>query len=138
SKSGVPMNTRRIRMLYVPPLPPDIDPVILAYARQVRSLNVGDDIGAVSGFAGSLEPSSLTKAAQKQLVDHIVSWTGHRSSYDNFLKQPIARVRKGLQLLFDPSVDLESRLETLQGKGYLKGLRMPSLSLLLYWRDPKH
>ena len=40
-------------------------------------------------------------------------------------------------MLFDESVDIRSRLEQIFRNGYLSGLRMPSLSLLLYWRNPE-
>jgi hypothetical protein len=48
----------------------------------------------------------------------------------------MVNVRKGFQLLFDQSIDLQYRLEILLKNGYLAGLRIKTLSLLLYWRYP--
>ena len=57
--------------------------------------------------------------------------------YKVFKEQPISRVRKGLQLLFDEAREVQSRLEEIEERGYLAGLRMPSMSMLLYWRAPE-
>jgi len=50
---------------------------------------------------------------------------------------PISTVRKGLTLLFDPAIDIQTRLQEIQDKGLLSGLQIPSTSLLLYWRNPE-
>lgn len=121
----------------IPVVPFTFDPIILFYAKKVRSIDLESDIGEPCAFVQSIEPGKLNKHDHNQLVDQIVSWTGHRSSYDNFLAQPIAAVRKGLQSLFDDALDLQTRLENIQQDGDLDGLRMPSLGLLLYWRNPE-
>jgi hypothetical protein len=73
---------------------------------------------------------------------HIWAYLGqrhkpHPSSYRNFLNQPLREVRKGLQILFDESRDVRTRLEEVVAEKYLAGFRMRTLSLLLYWRNPE-
>jgi hypothetical protein len=86
---------------------------------------------------GSLKAERLTDRQRHDLIDRIISWTGRPGSYKRIRKVPLANVRRGLQLLFDESIDLQPRLETLLKKRYLAGLRMKTLSLLLYWRYPE-
>jgi len=119
------------------PLPKHVSPELLRYARKVRQLDLETEIGESCSFVQSLDTAKITKALCADIVDHIVAWTGHRSSYDTFLSQPIHAVRSGFGVLFDDSLDLQDRLQKIVDEGYLTGLRIPSLSLLLYWRNPQ-
>jgi hypothetical protein len=122
--------------LILPPLPHKIDPRILTYAKRARRLDLERSIGECREFTRSLEPSKLSRDDCRGIVDHFVSWTGHRASYDTFLSQPLPLVKRGLTVLFDDGIDTETRLDQTSHKGYLTGLRIPSISLLLYWRNP--
>lgn len=131
-------NRNRNRALEVPPVPSKFHPTILEYAEAVRSMgDLESDLGQPCRFVKSIEPGSLTANQQRQLVKQIVTWTRHPGSYRTFLGQPIADVRKGLSLLFDDSQDPLDRLELIWQHGYLKGLQMPTIGLLLYWRNPE-
>ena len=121
----------------IPPLPKTLDAEMLKYAKRVRGLDIGSALGECSDFVRSLDPSNITRAERIELVDHLVSWTGHPASYKKFLSQPIAKVRKGAAILWDDGKDPQDRLGQLLDKGQLAGLRIPSLSLLLYWRKPE-
>lgn len=122
---------------HVPPLPAKFDPIMLSYAKKVRFTKLRTDIGKPCRLVQSIAPATFTTDQQKALVEQIVSWTKHPGSYNNFLAQPIVMVRKGLVLLFDDGKDPESRLEEIGRSGYLEGLRIPTISLLLYWRNPE-
>jgi hypothetical protein len=137
-KSGSGTKTRSGTNPIVPFLPKRFHPQIVQYANRVRSLNLRDDLGTPQRTIGSINPNTLTRAEQQSLIDCIVSWTRHPGVYKTFRNQPLSQVRKGLYLLFDNSVDLKSRLDEIQYKNYLHGLRMASLSLLLYWRSPEN
>jgi hypothetical protein len=121
----------------LPPLPKHLAPKLLKYGKKVRQLDLEADLGESCAFIQSLDAAKITKALCNEVVDYIVAWTGHRSSYNTFLSQPISEVRKGLTLLFDDSIDLQERLQRVGDRSYLNGLRIPSLSLLLYWRNPQ-
>lgn len=123
--------------IIVPAVPIELSPAVFKYARKVSDRDLDESIGNACSFVQSLIPAKLTKAQCEEIVDHIVSWTGHRSSYNRFLGQPIQSVREGIGLLFENSVDLQDRLQRIHDEGQLAGLRIPSLSLLLYWRDPR-
>jgi hypothetical protein len=120
----------------VPSPPANLHPRIREYAEKVRRINLRDSIVPVSVIR-AIDPHNLSKGEKQLLVDEIVSWTGHPGAYRNFLNLPISEVRKGLTMLFDESLGMRSRLEQIFRNGYLSGLRMPSLSLLLYWRNPE-
>jgi hypothetical protein len=124
-------------IMRVPPIPDTLPKTILRYAGKVRSMNLRDDIGEPTHFVRSLVPQRLTSQQRRGLVGQIVSWTKHPGSYKTFLALPISTVRKGLTLLFDPAIDIQTRLEEIQDKGLLSGLQIPSTSLLLYWRHPE-
>lgn len=121
----------------IPPLPAQFDNQVSACADKVRGIKLEEDLKAKIELVAAIDPMSITRSQQKGLVDAIVSWTKHPGSYKNFMNQPISKVRTGLQLLFDDSIEPQSRLEEIHENSYLSGLRMPSLSLLLYWKNPK-
>jgi hypothetical protein len=131
-------NFNRGKADHIPPVPSHFHSTILSYARSVRRMeDLESEIGEPCAFVKSIEPRNLTKNQQRQLVEQIVTWTRHPGSYRNFLAQPVAKVRKGLSLLFDDSKDPQERLDQIWTYGYLEGLRMPTISLLLYWRNPE-
>ncbi len=128
---------RNIEKIPHPPL--NLNMRIRSFADQVRSIDIQEELDSVGvEFTQTLAPENLTKRKKRELVRHICMWTGHSASYENFLHQPLAQAQKGLELLFDESIDLRERLKRIQDKNYLNGLRMPSLSLLLYWRYPEN
>jgi hypothetical protein len=121
----------------IPPLPAQFDKQILAYADKVRAVDLQQDLKDGITLVNDIDPNHITVKKQKELVETIISWTGHPASYKNFLSQPISQVRKGLKTLFDDSIEPQARLEEILHRGYLAGLRMRSLSLLLYWKSPE-
>lgn len=104
-------------------------------ARGISDLT--EDIGEPSRFVRRLAPDAITKQQLIELVDHLASWTGHPGAYKTFKMQPLRQIRSGLQLLFRETVPLSDRLSTILDDNLLEGLRLPSLSLLLYWRTPE-
>jgi HKD family nuclease len=137
-RQGTQFHFKRRKADHVPQVPSQFHPTVLSYAKTVRRMeNLEADIGEPCTFVKSIEPESLTKEQQHRLVDQIVTWTRHPGSYKNFLAQPIANVRKGLALLFDDGKDPYERLDQIWSAGYLEGLLMPTISLLLYWRNPE-
>ncbi len=121
----------------IPALPAQFDKQVFIYAEKVRAVDLRQDLKDLFNLVTAINPANLTRGQQQSLVDGIVSWTRHPGSYKNFMRQPISKVRKGLQVLFDNSVETQARLEEIQRESYLSGLRMPSLSLLLYWKNPE-
>lgn len=136
-KSGIGLKRRQKRQPILPSLPKNFKVTVLRYADEVRSLDLRREIANLVKEIGSLKPASLTGAQRDSLIDLVISWTGHPGSYNTFRNVPISNVRKGLQLLFDEFIELQARLETLLKKRYLAGLRMRTLSLLLYWKYPE-
>jgi hypothetical protein len=136
-KSGIGPKRRQKRQPILPPIPRNFKATITRCADEVRSLNLRRDIAEPVRKVGALRPEGLTGGQRDSLIDLIVSWTGHPGSYNTFRNVPISNVRKGLRLLFDESLELQPRLEMLLRKKYLFGLRMQTLSLLLYWRYPE-
>jgi hypothetical protein len=131
---GKPPHTREPA---VPPLPKTLNATLLKYARQAGLIDLHDNMGEYTDMLASLKPEHLTARQRDSIVDLIISWTRHPGSYKRIRKAPMVNVRKGFQLLFDQSIDLQSRLEILLKNGYLAGLRIKTLSLLLYWRYPE-
>jgi hypothetical protein len=123
--------------IWIPATPSQFDSTTLSYAKKVRSMDLTSHISEACEFVQSIEAEKFTRDQQRQLVDHIVAWTRHPGAYNSFFRQPIAKVRKGLGLLFDDGKSLRDRLEQISKQGYLAGLRMPSIGLLLYWRKPE-
>lgn len=107
-------------------------------AQRVREISdLRKDIGEPSRFVHRLSPGAITRPQVIELVGHLASWTGHPGAYERFKNMPIGRIRSGLQLLFDESVPLSDRLSQILSNNRLEGLRVPTLSLLLYWRTPE-
>ena len=136
-KIGIGVKRPRKRQAPLPPLPKNFKAIILRNADEVRALDLRRDIAEPVRKVGQIRPDSLTGAQRDSLIALIVSWTGHPASYNAFRNVPISEVRKGLKLLFDEPIELQARLEMLLNKKYLAGLRMRTLSLLLYWRYPE-
>jgi hypothetical protein len=68
---------------------------------------------------------------------HFAGWTGRPwLSERAFITNDIARVRSALTTLFDESLDVAGRLQSVIDSGKLSPLAIPSLSLLLHCRAP--
>lgn len=119
------------------PIPVTPDSRIQRYAARVRSIDLRKDLEMPVTVLSSVDPSTLTPVARNAIIDQLVSWTGHPASYNRFRQQPISQARRGLEILFDNSRDLEERLTQLTQHEYLEGLQIPSMSLLLHWRHPE-
>ena len=107
------------------------------WADAVRGTNVKADMTNWYSFFRLIDPSRLGEKQRADVGKYLISWTGHPGAYQTFLTSPIREVRKGLSLLFDESLDLEARLVEVQSLDLLRGLRLPSLSTLLQWRNPE-
>ena len=133
----VTFRPRKKQEASVPSLPGNLPSGLRTYVEAVKSINLRNELAGYADYVGSLQPVALTNAEHDKLTKLIVSWAKHPGSYHSFRDAPISKIRKGLELLFDESIELRCRLNTLLERQDLPGLRIPSLSLLLYWRFPR-
>ena len=123
------------RTLVYPP-PPAVPARLKRIAREVQKLKLEETLKPYA-LLSSLDPAALTRGERKQVIEYLRSWAKRRWVYSALEKEPISRTRRGLTVLFDESKDIRDRLESLENLGLFPGLRIPSLSLLLYWRNPR-
>ncbi|HEV2022000.1 MAG TPA: phospholipase D family protein [Terriglobales bacterium] len=107
------------------------------WAKQVRGLDLARSLGEHHNFFACLVPATLSESQRNNLIRLLTKYVKHRTAYRRFDREPLERARKGLTLLFDEGEDLQHRLEELDRLNLLPGMKVPSLSLLLYWREPR-
>lgn len=106
-------------------------------AKQVKEIDLVDKFREKHDEVSALiAKPKLNRADLSNLADLIASWTGHRPVYKTFEMQPPARTLQGLRTLLDEKRDIYDRLQEIRKKSLLKGLHIPSMSLLLYWNRP--
>jgi hypothetical protein len=108
---------------------------LLNLARTVRDQDIATQIGF------SLEdvvPQRIPRSTLVRIVDHFAAWMGRRFLFERaFIENDIVRVRSAMTTLFDESLDVVERLESVIESHKLSPLGIPSLSLLLYCRAPE-
>lgn len=118
--------------------PPDKLPLLVKrIAKQVESKDLFQSVAQYrKQLTSTIARSTLAASDVSKLADTLASWTKHRAIYKNFENQRPGVVLLGLRTLLDESVDIHERLRLIQKKKLLKGLRIPAISLLLYWWRP--
>jgi hypothetical protein len=103
-------------------------------ARIVRDQDITNEIGF---SLEEVEPQRISRSMLITTADHFAKWMGRRFLFERaFITSDIARVRSALTTLFDESLDVAERLQSVIDSGKLSPLAIPSLSLLLYCRAP--
>jgi len=121
----------------IPPLPEPMPKAITEIAKQVGGIDlVASFHKKHDEINGMIAKSKLSRSDLSKLADLIASWTGHRPVYKTFEMQPPGRTLQGLRTLLDEKRDIYDRLQEIRKKSLLKGLHIPSMSLLLYWNRP--
>jgi hypothetical protein len=121
----------------IPPLPKKLPLVITTLAKQVQGIDLMEEFRQKhEELSATIAKPRLHRADISKLADLLASWTGHRPIYKRFEAQPAAIVLRGLRTLFDEGKDVRDRLQEIKEKRLLKGLRIPAMSLLLYWYRP--
>jgi hypothetical protein len=121
----------------LPALPPTVPARLKRLAQEMRGLNLARDLGKPHTLLSSLDPTAVTPSQRLEVIDCLTAWNKRRWVCDAIEEEPITKVRRGLTVLFDKSKDVRERLDRVERDGLLPGLRIPSLSLLLYWREPE-
>jgi hypothetical protein len=118
--------------------PPDVLPQwMIRIARAVGKVPLHETLRKHSGKLQSLvSKQSLSAKDIAQLADDLAAWTKHRAAYRNFEKHSRKKTLQGLRVLIDESRDIYDRLAEIKEKNLLKGLRIPAISVLLYWSRP--
>jgi len=137
AKGGHKRWSRELTGGLLPRLPPTVPVRLQRLAQEMRELKLESALGKPHPLVSSLDPTAVTSSQRLQIIEYLTVWNKRRWVCAAFEKGPIAKARNGLTILFNESKDIRDRLETLEHKGLLPGLRIPSLSQLLYWRDPK-
>jgi hypothetical protein len=140
---------RRARLKSPPPKMPVIHPVpsipnplskalwrLADQVRDIKHLEKHEALRERHELLQSISPRAISFTDRNRIVEHLAGWTKHPSVFKTFKTQSIARVRRGLSLLFDVSEDIIYRLGEVEHRHLLRGLRLPSMSILLYWWDP--
>jgi hypothetical protein len=96
------------------------------------------DIATEIGFSlEEVEPQRISRSMLIATADHFAEWMGRRFLFERaFITNDIARVRSALTTLFDESLDVAERLQSVIDSRKLSPLAIPSLSLLLHCRAP--
>jgi hypothetical protein len=119
-----------------PPLP-KVPADLARLASRLRDLKLEASLGGHYKFFSSLDPRVINPSERSQIAKYLTSWNKREWVTASILKEPITRTRRGLTLLYDESKDIRDRLDRVEDEGLLPGLRIPSLSQLLYWRKPR-
>lgn len=125
---------RRSRTDRLPGVTKRLGRELFRYAGRVRNMDLRARVG--HEWLASLDPRHISASDHNEILRNIVGWTGHPGSYGGFKALRASKVRRGMQLLFDSSLDVTERLEKIEEDKLLGNLKIPSISLLLYWRDP--
>jgi hypothetical protein len=133
-RSGIAPDSRNV---FFPPLSSVVPARLKRLAAEMAGRKLERSLGNHYDFFSSLSPATLTRAERTQIAKYLSKWIKRRWVSGPFERAPIAKVRHGLSVLFDESRDIRSRLEELNKQQLLPGLRIPSVSLFLYWRAPK-
>jgi len=118
--------------------PPDVLPQwMIRLANEVRKIPIEKKFTSQRDQIRSLASKrSLSANDVAKLADTLAVWTKHRAVYKNFEKHSRKKTLSGLRMLADESRDIYDRLKEIEEKRLLKGLRIPAISVLLYWLRP--
>jgi hypothetical protein len=83
-----------------------------------------------------MDPQKLTRKELHRITALLGEWVKRGHVYEPLKNRPLKQVRIGLSLLFDESKGIIDRLRLLKKHKYLDPMRIPSLSILLYWMNP--
>jgi hypothetical protein len=106
-------------------------------AKHVRGYNIREDFAPLTALVSPRAVKGMTPARWGKIAEKLEEWHHHGVLTRRLKRAPIARVRKGLAILFDESRDIRARLEVLEEAQYLAPMKIPTLTMLLYWRDPE-
>ncbi len=121
----------------VPPPPDVLPPWVIRIAKGVRQIPLENKFENYREQLQSLvSKQSVSAKDVAKLADTLAEWTKHRAVYKNFEEHSRKKTLDGLRTLFDEGRDIYDRLTEINEKGLLKGLRIPAISLLLYWSLP--
>jgi hypothetical protein len=121
----------------VEPPPEKLPPLLRKLARQVEGVDLLKQFGKRHDqIAEMIAKPILAHSDVSTLANLLASWTKHRAIYRRFERQPVKSIQQGLRTLFDEGMDIHERLSFIKKRKLLKGLRIPAMSLLLYWWRP--
>jgi hypothetical protein len=122
----------------VPPPPEVLPPWMIRMAKEVRKVSLEKNFKKYRDQLQSLvSKQSLSAQDVAKLADALAGWTKHRAVYRNFENNSRKKTLEGLRMLVDgEGRDIYDRLREIKEKKLLKGLRIPAISLLLYWSKP--
>jgi hypothetical protein len=121
----------------VPPPPDALPQWMIRLANEVKKIPLEKKFTRQRDQIRSLvSKQSLSANDVAKVADTLAGWTKHRAVYKNFEKHSRKKTLGGLRMLADESRDIYDRLIEIEEKRLLKGLRIPTISLLLYWLRP--
>lgn len=118
-----------------PALPLKLPQSIRRWAEEARGEELPGD-PSWEELVQRIRPEKITREDVDSIIDRLVEWTHHKGAYNNFRSQPLSKIRRGISLLFNEGLNIETRLQRIFAENMLPGLQMPSVSLLLYLRYP--
>lgn len=98
----------------------------------------GGEFGDEWAFLESLDPAALTAQDVDEIFRFLVKWAGHPGVFRPFTQHPLKYLQRAFSLLFDESVDIETRLRSVAPGGNQKvpGIGLTSWTIMLQWRLP--
>jgi hypothetical protein len=122
----------------LPPLPEVLPPWMIRIAKEVQKTSLEEAFKKHRDQLQSLIPKQALSAKDvAKLADTLAEWTGHRAVYRNFENNSRKKTLEGLRMLVDgEGRDIYDRLREIEERKLLNGLRIPTISLLLYWSRP--
>lgn len=121
----------------VPPPPDVLPPPVLKLAKQVENISLKKTVAKYHNqLRVLLAKPALSASDVSLLADSLAAWTKHRAVYKTFEKRPRQKTLQGLKMLVDEGREIYDRLRDIKQKKLLKGLQIPTMSLLLYWWRP--
>lgn len=121
----------------VPPPPDALPQWMIRLANEVRNIPLEKKFASQRNQIRSLASKrSLSANDVAKLADTLAEWTKHRAVYKNFEKHSRKKTLSGLRMLADESRNIYDRLKEIEEKELLRGLRIPAISVLLYWLRP--
>jgi len=123
----------------VPPPPEVLPPWMIRIAKEVRRIPLETKFKEQRDQLQSLvSKRSLSARHVAKVADILADWTKHRAVYRTFEKNSRKKTLEGLRMLVDgEDRDIQDRLKEIRERRLLRGLRIPAMSLLLYWSRPE-
>lgn len=122
----------------VPPLPDPMPSNVVQLAKSAADIPIAQNLKPYrQRLDALLKKRVLSPADVSDLCDAISKWTGHPAVYKRLERQSRDKTLRGLKILFDEGRSVYDRLTEIRQKKLLKGLLIPTMSLLLYWWMPE-